>query len=127
MGKITTFTDLNTWKEGHNLVLMVYKATDRFPKKETFSLIDQMRRSAVSVTSNIAEGFSRRGNKEKVQFYSMAHGSLTELQNQILIAKDVGYLSDSLSQDLQQQTIAVHKLITGLIKGARGLPYIHNS
>jgi len=85
--KIITFTDLNTWKEGHKLVLMVYKTTDKFPSKETFSLIDQMRRAAVSLTSNIAEGFTRAGIKEKIQFYLMAKGSLTELQNQLYVAK----------------------------------------
>lgn len=121
MDKIRNFTDLNAWKEGHKLVLMVYKATDKFPKKETFSLTDQMRRSAVSVTSNVAEGFSRRGRKEKIQFYSMAQGSLTELQNQILVARDVGYLSGGIFNKLQEQSITVHKLITGLIKGARDL------
>jgi four helix bundle protein len=90
--KIKTFTDLNAWKEGHKLVLLVYKVTSFFPKKETFSLIDQLRRAAISITNNLAEGFSRRGSKEKIQFYSMALGSLTEVQNQIIVAKDVATL-----------------------------------
>src|SRR3989344_3918517 len=89
--KITSFTDLNAWRKGHKLVLMVYKETDSFPQKEQFSLTDQMRRAAVSLTSNIAEGFSRQSQREKVQFYSMAKSSLTELQNQLLIARDIGY------------------------------------
>ena len=117
--KIRSFTDLNAWREGHKLALMVYKATDTFPKKETFSLVDQMRRCAVSITSNIAEGFSRRGRKEKIQFYSMSLGSLTELQNQILIARDVGYLENNLVKNLADQSIIVHKLTNGLIKGTR--------
>ena len=112
--KIKSFTDLNTWKEGHKLVLLIYKYTGDFPPKENFSLIDQMRRAAVSVTSNIAEGFTRNTNKEKCQFYSMAQGSLAELQNQLLIAKDVNYLKKGLFQEIANQTVIVNKLINGL-------------
>jgi len=112
--KIKSFTDLNTWKEGHKLVLLIYKYTGDFPPKENFSLIDQMRRAAVSVTSNIAEGFTRNTNKEKCQFYSMAQGSLAELQNQLLIAKDVNYLKKELFQEIANQTVIVNKLINGL-------------
>jgi len=75
-GKIEEFTDLIVWQEGHKLVLQIYKITKLFPKEETYSLTDQMRRAAVSVTSNIAEGFGRQGMKEKVQFYFLAKGSL---------------------------------------------------
>ena len=77
---IRSFTDLNVWREGHKLVLTIYKQTLNFPKSESYALIDQMRRCVVSITSNIAEGFSRSGKKEKTQFYYMALGSLTELQ-----------------------------------------------
>ncbi len=63
--KIKSFTDLYAWKEGHKLVLMIYKITEKFPQKEMFGLISQMRRSAVSITSNTAEGFSRNTNKDK--------------------------------------------------------------
>lgn len=66
--KIKKFTDLYTWQQGHKLVLMVYKITDKFPDKEKYSLVDQMRRAAISLTSNIAEGFSRRSSKEKIDF-----------------------------------------------------------
>ena len=125
--KITVFTDLNTWKEGHKLVVLIYKVTSKFPSKETYSLIDQMRRASVSVTSNIAEGFSRQGIKEKIQFYLMAKGSLTELQNQLFIAKDIGYLKETTFSDLMNQTIVVHKLITGLIKGVKNFPIKHSS
>lgn len=70
--KIKSFTDLRAWREGHKLVLMIYKETENFPSKEIFSLTNQMRRAAISITSNIAEGFSRNTAKEKYQFYSMA-------------------------------------------------------
>ena len=80
-----------------------------------------MRRCVVSITSNIAEGFGRNTTKDKYQFYSMAQGSLTELQNQLIIARDVGYLKDSKFQAIAQQTIVVNKLINGLkrIKNTR--------
>ena len=76
--KIKSFTDLNAWKEGHQLVLLVYKITSTFPKNEAYSLVDQMRRCVISITSNVAEGFSRRTKKEKIQFYYMSIGSITE-------------------------------------------------
>lgn len=124
MGKIKTFEDLNAWKEAHKLVLLIYKITNKFPGKETFALTSQMRRAAVSVSSNIAEGFSRRGLKEKVMFYSMSVGSITELQNQSLVAKDVGYLDASEFNTLKEQLITSHKLTNGLIKGVSKL---HNT
>ncbi|MFQ5753200.1 MAG: four helix bundle protein [bacterium] len=118
-GKIIYFTDLNAWREAHKLALMVYKITTNFPKEELFGLVSQMRRSAVSITSNIAEGFSRQSYKEKVKFYAVAQGSLTELQNQLLVSKDVGYLPADEYEKISQQTIVVHKLINGLIKSSR--------
>jgi four helix bundle protein len=84
--KIYSFTDLKAWKQGHELVLFVYEITKHFPQNEVFGLTSQMRRAVVSITSNIAEGFSRISNKEKAQFYSIALGSLTEIQNQSYIA-----------------------------------------
>src|SRR5690606_38341220 len=93
--KITKFTDLVAWQKGHTLVIKIYKTTSDFPKQETYSLIDQMRRCGISITSNLAEGFNRQSTKEKIQFYYISLGSLTELQNQLLVAKDVGYLKQS--------------------------------
>lgn len=125
--KITTFIDLTTWKEGHKLVLAIYNTTEIFPGKETYSLTDQMRRAAVSITSNIAEGFTRGGIKEKIQFYLMAKGSLTELQNQLYIARDIGYLGGADFSKLIGQTVVVHKLLSGLIKGAKNFSFKHSS
>lgn len=118
-GKIKSFTDLDTWKEGHKLVLMVYKVTDKFPEKERFGLTSQMRRCIVSFTSNVAEGFSRNTNKDKYQFYSMAQGSLTELQNQLLITRDIKYLVNGDFKELAEQSVKVHKLINGLKRSIR--------
>jgi four helix bundle protein len=116
MEKIRSFRDLDAWKEGHRLVIEIYKATKNFPKEEMFGLSNQLRRSAVSITSNIAEGFSRKSLKEKIQFYSMAKASNTELQNQLLIARDVGYLSKEKFKEVEEQSIRVNKLISGLIR-----------
>jgi four helix bundle protein len=114
--KIKSFTDLLAWQEGHKLVLLVYKTTKGFPKEEIYSLTDQMRRAASSVTSNIAEGFGRQTYKEKLQFYYQAQGSLTELKNQILIAKDIGYLSKLYFDKLVEQANLTHRLLQGLIQ-----------
>lgn len=107
MKKIQYFTDLNAWKESHKLVLAVYKQTKQFPKEEIFTLTSQIRRTTVSITSNIAEGFSRRSFKEKIQFYSISLGSTTELQNQLIVAKDINYLSTNKFDMLFKQTIDV--------------------
>jgi four helix bundle protein len=117
--KIQEFTDLRTWQEGHALVLLVYSVTKKFPKEEMFGLVSQMRRAAVSVTSNIAEGFGRHGFKEKVQFYYLAHGSLIELKNQIIICKDVGYIPETDFKKLREQLNTTHQLLLGLLKASK--------
>ncbi|OIP58659.1 MAG: four helix bundle protein [Candidatus Moranbacteria bacterium CG_4_10_14_3_um_filter_44_15] len=114
--KIQSFTDLVTWQEGHKLVLDIYKSTKSFPKEEMFGLTNQIRRAVVSITSNIAEGFNRKSIKDKTHFYVMAHGSVAEVQNQLLIARDVQYLEKSEFSQIANQTVLVHKLLTGLIK-----------
>lgn len=123
--KIKNFTDLNAWKEAHKLVLLIYQITKDFPKEEQFGLINQIRRAVVSITSNIAEGFSRNSYKEKSQFYSMALGSLTEVQNQILIARDLGYISKEMFTEVANNTVSVNKLLNGLIKKSKTM--IHDS
>ncbi len=116
MEKIKSFTDLKAWQEGHRLVIEIYKMTLKFPKYEIRGLGDQIRRASVSVTSNIAEGFSRRSNLEKKQFYYLSLGSLTEVQNQLLIARDVGYLIKQDFITIANITVDVSKLINSLIK-----------
>lgn len=116
---IKSFTDLNAWKEGHQLVLQIYRMTKLFPSDEKFGLINQIQRAAVSITSNIAEGFSRHSNKEKVQFYYTALGSLTEVQNQLLISRDLGYINPLLFNEIAVKTVIVSKLLNGLIKSVK--------
>ena len=117
--KIKSFTDLDAWREGHKLVLEIYSITKSFPKEEQFGLTNQLRRAVVSITSNIAEGFSRSSFKEKAQFYSMSLGSLTEVQNQLFIAKDVKYMDVQEFDLIAIHTIKVSKIINGLIKKTR--------
>jgi four helix bundle protein len=116
---IKSFTDLNAWQEGHKLMILVYKITAKFPKKETYSLVDQMRRSAVSVTSNIAEGFGRQSYKDRLKFYYQAQGSLTELKNQILVVKDIGYLEGCDFKILSDQANTTHCLLQGLMSATK--------
>lgn len=117
--KIETFKDLGAWQEGHQLVLVVYRLTKKFPKDELFGLTNQIRRAAVSITSNIAEGFGRTSSKEKHQFYSIARGSVTEVQNQLLISRDVSYISAEEFDEADGQADLVHKIITGLVRSTR--------
>jgi len=119
MNKIKSFTDLNVWREGHKLVLEIYKVTKGFPSSEQFGLTNQIQRAAVSITSNIAEGFSRKSKKEKTQFFYTSLGSLTEVQNQLLVAKDLNYLNAERFKKVASQTIIVSKLLNGIIKSSK--------
>lgn len=114
-----SFTDLIAWQEGHKLVLAIYAKTKDFPKEEIFGLVNQLRRAAVSITSNTAEGFNRKTEKDKLHFYTMAIGSVGEVQNQLLIARDVQYLKQENFSKLAEQSVTVHKLLTGLMKSIR--------
>lgn len=125
MGKIASFTGLHAWQEAHKLVLMIYKVTKKFPKEELFGLTNQLRRAAVSVTSNIAEGFSRNSYAEKLHFYSISLGSLSEVQNQILIARDVDYLAREDFSNIANESVVASKLLNGLIKSTKTI--IRNS
>ncbi len=120
MDKIQSFTKLTVWQEAHQLVLLAYKLTGDFPKYEQFGLTNQMRRAVVSITSNIAEGFSRNSIKEKIYFYYLSLGSLTEFQNQAVIARDLSYLDKDNFDLLANQSIKVQKLLNGSIRSLRG-------
>ena len=113
MERIVCFEQLQAWQEAHKLVLMVYQATKGFPGDEKFGLVSQMRRAAVSVPANIAEGFKRRGIQEKMRFYNISEGSLEELKYYFMLSKDLGYVSSSA--DLAVQSEMVGRLLNGLI------------
>jgi len=115
--KITQFTDLIAWKEAQVFVVDVYNITkSNFPKEELFGLTSQIRRAAVSVTSNISEGFGRHGYQEKLQFYRMARGSLNETVSQLYVARDIGYINDEVFVKLISKSEEVGKLLSGLIR-----------
>ncbi|MBI5135100.1 four helix bundle protein [Candidatus Uhrbacteria bacterium] len=118
-GSIRSFTDLHAWQKGHKIVIDIYSQTKKFPKEEMFGLTNQLRRAIVSFTSNIAEGFSRNSYKEKLQFYYMAIGSLTEVQNQLLIARDVGYMTQDEFNQIANKTIEAAKITQGPIKSTK--------
>lgn len=120
--KITSFTDLKVWQGGHQLVLGIYKTTQNFPKEELFGLTSQFRRVAVSFTSNIAEGFGRFSFKEKAQFYSIALGSLREIQNQLLVARDLDYMTNENFKQLAEQMVQLSKMTNALVKYTRNRP-----
>jgi four helix bundle protein len=115
---IRNFTDLEAWQKSREVTLLVYKITKSFPADEKFALTNQMRRAAISIISNIAEGFGRSTAKDKAHFYAAAKGSLLEVQSQAIIAEDLGYL-DSLSRKKLEEAIMVSaKLISGLMNSA---------
>jgi len=117
--KIRSFTDLQVWKDGHMLVLKIYELTRNFPSDEIFGITNQLRRAAVSFTSNIAEGFSKISYKEKIHVDRISLGSLTEMQNQWLIAKDIQYLPLPIFKDLAERTVLLSKMLNGLIKKSK--------
>jgi four helix bundle protein len=117
MAGISKFTDLTTWQTAHKLVVKLLKILA--DKKSYNPLSDQMSRAAISITSNIAEGFARSSRKDKVHFYIIARGSITELQNQLLIARDTDFISTSYFSELADLTVTTSKLLHGLMKSTR--------
>jgi len=114
--KINSFTSLFAWQEAHKLTLLIYKTVLLFPEYEKFGLSSQARRAVASISANIAEGFGRPTQKDKIHFYYIANGSLTEIQNHIIVAKDLQYISNNDFENIYKQTIITSKLIHGLIK-----------
>lgn len=89
--RVVSYKDLDIWKRGRKMVTTIYRATDRFPKREMFGLTSQLRRAAVSIVSNIAEGAARLYTREYIRFLSNALGSIAELETQLSVAVDLGY------------------------------------
>lgn len=108
---------LKVWQESIVLAKMIYELTDKFPSSEKFGLISQMRRAAISVASNIAEGAARTGGQEKIQFFTIARGSLSELDTQLEISKQLGLISDN--EKIYNKVEEVGLLLYGLIASRR--------
>lgn len=116
---IKNFYDLEAWQKGHQLVLQIYKITKKFPKDERFGATDQLRRASSSITANIAEGFARYHYKDKARFYYQARGSVAEVQNFLLLAKDLGYINLEACKELGLIAGEVCRLLNGLIRALR--------
>ncbi len=114
------FHQLSIWSKGHLLTLKIYTLTKSFPKEETFGLISQMRRAAYSVPCNIAEGCGRNTVPEFKRFLTIATGSASELEYQLFLSKDLGYISETVFKDLELETIQLRKMIYSLIKKIDG-------
>jgi four helix bundle protein len=116
MGTIKNFRELDIWKKGIELVKVIYKTTEKFPSHELYGLTSQMRRCAISVPSNVAEGFRRKYPKEFKQFLNFALGSLAELETQIVIAKELGYLKNEGEKHILEFVDHISRMITNLLK-----------
>ena len=116
MSKITNFRDLEVWKLGKIIVISTYQLTKTFPKDEQYGLVSQMRRAAVSIPANIAEGFNRKHNAEYRQFLFIALGSCAELETHIEIAHDLGMMSAGEQESLLEQLDHESKMLRNLIK-----------
>ncbi|MGK6352517.1 four helix bundle protein [Parapedobacter sp. DT-150] len=114
---ILSYRDLDVWNNAMNLVELIYKSTGSFPREEVYGLTSQIRRSAVSIPSNIAEGFMRKNTREYLQFLYIAQGSLGELDTQLEIVKRLNYLDDSTAVDEDIETI--RKQLYGLINSLK--------
>jgi four helix bundle protein len=114
--KIKNFRDLNIWKKAIELIKKVYEASRGFPKEELYALSSQMRRSAVSIPSNVAEGFRRKHNKEFKQFLYIALGSCAELETQVEIAHELNYVNKAGRDDLLERIDHICRMTSNLIK-----------
>lgn len=115
-----THKDLDVWKQAMQFAQRIYVLTNDFPKTEQFGLVSQMRRAAVSVPSNIAEGAARQTNKEFIQFLYIALGSLMELETQLILSVEIGYLSKNDFEQLQEDLTAEARLLNGFIRYRKG-------
>jgi len=113
------YKDLIAWQKAMDLVQSVYDATEEFPKREVYSLTDQIRRAAVSIPSNIAEGQAHFSNKEFLHFLRHSRGSLAELETQILIAQRRAYLSEARASELRKRADELSRILSGLINSLK--------
>ena len=112
---IKEFYDLRAWQHAHEIALMAYPLTARYPAEEKFSLVSQTRRAASSGSANIAEGFGRFHFRDKIRFYQQARGSEIELHNHLLLAKDLGYITETELHECIDKITVVLKELNGLI------------
>ena len=111
---VNSYEDLKVWQKSIDLTANIYQLVKTFPREELYGLTDQLKRSAVSVASNISEGCERNSTKEFLQFLSIAKGSLGELQTQLIIAVRVGFLSEQKFQEMKNLISEIGRMINGL-------------
>ena len=109
------YTELDVWKYSREMVKLVYKITKSFPNEELYGLTNQIRRSAVSVPSNIAEGVGRQSNKETIHFLYIAKGSLQEVETQLYLSFDLEFISKESLSSILEKVISNNKLLNGFI------------
>lgn len=109
--EISSFQSLIVWQKGHQFVLEIYRITRRFPDDERFGIVSQMRRAAISITANIAEGYRKFGKKDKLRFFNISQGSLAEIYNYLILSKDLQYISENDYGLFQVQLIELDKLL----------------
>lgn len=117
---LRTFKDLLVWQRSFELVATTYEITRGFPNDEKFGLVSQMRRSAVSVPSNIAEGYARDTTQEYVRHLWIAKGSLAELETQLLIAQRLEYISEPASETVANEIEEIERMLAALIRKLKG-------
>jgi four helix bundle protein len=110
------FRELKVWEKAHQLALAIYRTTSTFPKDELYSLTSQMRRASTSIPMNIAEGCGRDGQNELARFCQIAMGSASELEYQLLLARDLGFLNSSGYQELAASVTEVKRMLTAFIQ-----------
>jgi four helix bundle protein len=110
------YRELAVWKRGHELALGVYSATKAFPESERYGLTSQIRRASVSVVSNIVEGSARQADREHVRFLRIAHGSICEVQCQLLLSHDLGFLPTGSWKALDENCQHLGRMLNGLIR-----------
>jgi four helix bundle protein len=110
------YQDLSVWKRAHDLALKVYRGTQYFPAAERYGLTSQLRRAAVSIVSNIAESSGRPGNREQMRFLNIALGSTCELESQLPLSRDIGYLKPEDCMSFSSDCRDVGRMLNGLIR-----------
>lgn len=120
---LKNYKDLKVRQKSYTLILDVYSLTKNFPKEETYGLTSQMRRSAISVPSNIAEGYTRNSRQEYIQFLSVAYSSLAELETQLLLARDLGYIADEKCNHIFRLHQEVERMLASLIRALQDKVY----
>ncbi|MBI4178788.1 four helix bundle protein [bacterium] len=121
-GRIRSYRDLFVWQKGYALTLRVYEATKAFPKEEIYGLTSQMRRAAVSVAANVAEGYGRGYRKEYAHYLRMSYGSLMELDTLILLSGDLTYFRNGTAARLLEAVAEEERMLTRLILKIEGRP-----